>query len=193
MVLNNMGKGTDTMEKRDLNKSFFSSASQTFPSSPIPPTQSILPLSFSVPSSNPKSVTRYVVLWDGKQWCCTCEHYRRTGTDCRHILEKRLETKENGHRSVFSGVTVEPLVDEVRLCKQYKRVFSCMVDGEWRTLSEIALVTGDPQASISARLRDFRKRRFGAHQVDRRRKGDDTCGLFEYRLVPNEKVRINVE
>jgi hypothetical protein len=145
---------------------------------------------FSVASGNPSSNNRYVVMWDGSKWCCTCEHYRRYGTDCRHILEKRLETKGTG---LFSGVTVEPLCDEVRLCKQYKRVFSVMVDGEWRTLSEIALECGDPLQSISARLRDFRKRRFGAHQVDRRRKGDDVSGLWEYRLIVNEKVKVMTE
>ena len=145
---------------------------------------------FSVASGNPSSEKRYAVMWDGSRWCCTCEHYRRFGTDCRHILEKRLETKTTG---LFSGVTVEPLCDEVRLKKQYKRVFSLMVDGEWRTLSEVALVTGDPLQSISARLRDFRKARFGGHQLDRRRRGDDVSGLFEYRLVVNSKCHVVTE
>lgn len=145
---------------------------------------------FSVASAKENSGNRYAVMFDGSNWCCTCEFYRRTGRDCRHILQKRLETKGT---SMFGGVTVEPLCDEVRLCKQYRRVFSLMVDGEWRTLQEIQESTDDPQASISARLRDFRKRRFGAHQVDRRRRGDDIRGCFEYRLVPNSKCRVVVE
>jgi hypothetical protein len=149
--------------------------------------QSVLPLVFSVASSRESSEARYAVMFDGSHWCCSCEFYRRTGRDCRHILEKRLETKTTG---LFSGVTVEPLVDEVRLVRQFKRVWGCMCDGEWRSLSEVALVTGDPLQSISARLRDFRKARFGGHNVDRRRRGDDVSGLFEYRLVVNEKVKV---
>jgi hypothetical protein len=38
----------------------------------------------------------------------------------------------------------------------------------WRSLGAIELRTGHAQASISARLRDFRKERFGAHGVLRR-------------------------
>jgi hypothetical protein len=72
-----------------------------------------------------------------------------------------------------------------------------MCDGEWRTLSEINEGTksernplGDPPASISAQLRHFRKKRFGSHLVDKRRRGDDAGGLWEYRLVVNEKARM---
>lgn len=54
-----------------------------------------------------------------------------------------------------------------------------MKDGSWHTLPEIAAGTGDPEASISARLRDLRKPRFGSYVVDRRRRSQ---GLFEYRL-----------
>lgn len=144
--------------------------------------QEILPLIWSVPSSNENSTHRYVVEWDAglRVWSCTCEFYRRTGKACRHILEKRLECKES---SVFGGMTVEACFDEKRLLGQSKRVFGLMCDGVWRTLGEIQMVTGDPQASVSARLRDFRKARFGGHCVDRRRRGDESRGLWEYRLV----------
>ena len=145
--------------------------------------QANLPLVFSVRSGRDDSRMRYMVEWDGRQWCCTCEYYRRTGRDCRHILEKRLEQKG---RSVFGGASVEPLMDEARLLGQHRRVFDVMCDGVWRTLGEIQAWTGDPQASISARLRDFRKARFGGHCVDRRRRGEDSRGLWEYRLVVKE-------
>jgi hypothetical protein len=85
------------------------------------------------------------------------------------------------------------MLDEIRLTKQFKRVWDVMVRGEWLTLSEVALESGDPITSISARLRDFRKARFGAHVVDRRRKGDAKMGLWEYRLTPNAGVRVSVE
>jgi DNA-binding Lrp family transcriptional regulator len=62
-------------------------------------------------------------------------------------------------------------------------VYRLMVDGQWRTLAEIAEATGAPEASVSARLRDLRKRKFGGHVVARRPRGDRALGLFEYQLV----------
>lgn len=70
--------------------------------------------------------------------------------------------------------------DQARLAFQSGIVFGLMKDGEWRTLADIAESTGFPEASISARLRDFRKERFGGHLVHRRRRSP---GQFEYRLV----------
>jgi hypothetical protein len=54
-----------------------------------------------------------------------------------------------------------------------------MKDGQWRTLEQIADMTGDPTPSVSAQLRHLRKPRFGSHTVDRRHVGG---GLYEYRL-----------
>jgi hypothetical protein len=84
---------------------------------------------------------------------------------------------------LFDGVTFKPELDAKRLGAEMERVFNCVKDGSWRTLSEIRVVTGDPEASISARLRDFRKERFGSHIVNRRRRGDPKRGLFEYQLI----------
>jgi len=89
------------------------------------------------------------------------------------------------------GDTFDPEKDEVRLSRQMLSVYDVMKDGQWRTLLRIAALayhySGMPisQPSVSARLRDFRKPRFGAHTVERRR---IEGGLFEYRLVWNEKV-----
>ena len=82
----------------------------------------------------------------------------------------------------FSGSDYVPLFDNKRLTGQIKRIYSCMSDGKWRTLSEIEEVTGDGQSSISAQLRNLRKADFGTHNVDKRRRGDRTEGLFEYKL-----------
>ena len=84
----------------------------------------------------------------------------------------------------FDGPAYDAVVDEARLTGQLKRIWTLMADGRWRTLSEIAGATGDHEASISAQLRHLRKRRFGAHQVDRRARGNRARGLWEYRL-PN--------
>ena len=55
-----------------------------------------------------------------------------------------------------------------------------MSDGNWRSLRAIENETGYPQASVSARLRDFRKAKFGGHTVERKR---IEGGLFVYRLI----------
>ena len=85
---------------------------------------------------------------------------------------------------VFDGKTYDPELDEVRLGRQVVRVFHLMRDGAWRTLAEIGDLTGDPQASISARLRDYRKPRYGFVVERRRRNG---AGTYEYRLSLEER------
>lgn len=70
------------------------------------------------------------------------------------------------------GETYEPLKDKVRLNKQYKRVWNLMSDGKARTLREIENETGDPQASISARLREI-----GVEKKRRNR------GAWEYWII----------
>lgn len=86
----------------------------------------------------------------------------------------------------FDGDTFVPEFDEERLTGQWERVYSLMKDNQWRTLLEIESITHDPQASISARLRDFRKERFGSHVINRRRRGYPEKGLFEYQLIPHK-------
>jgi hypothetical protein len=64
---------------------------------------------------------------------------------------------------------------------QLLRVFDLMKDGQWRTLNSIAnQIGGGSVAAISARLRDFRKDKFGAHTVERK---NVEGGLFLYRLI----------
>lgn len=86
------------------------------------------------------------------------------------------------------GRTYNPVLDYDRLNKQQRRVFMAVNDWKWHTLREISNITGDAEASISARLRDFRKLRFGSWVVDRRRRGLAKVGLHEYRLVPPEET-----
>lgn len=93
----------------------------------------------------------------------------------------------------FDGATYNAQLDQVRLTSQLARVMGIMLDGDWRTLSEVARITHDPETSISARLRDLRKEKFGRLSpscrlhVERRRRGDGKRGLFEYRLTVEEK------
>lgn len=82
----------------------------------------------------------------------------------------------------FDGDTYDHERDHLRLSGQAQRVVDLISDGEWRTLAEIAATTGDPEASVSARLRDLRKAKFGRHEIDRRQRDPDVPGLYEYRL-----------
>ncbi len=82
----------------------------------------------------------------------------------------------------FGGDTYDAERDRDRLAGQIFRVWVCMADQQWRTLQDISYATNDPEPSISARLRDFRKKRFGSHVVEREY---IDRGLFRYRLVIN--------
>ena len=83
----------------------------------------------------------------------------------------------------FDGATYVHDRDSARLGDQMLAVLSVMSDGKWRTLADIASETNAPEASVSARLRDLRKPRFGGYTVNReyiRR------GLYQYQLVVQE-------
>ena len=79
----------------------------------------------------------------------------------------------------FDGDTYTPMLDYVRLTGLLKRVYEVMEDGQWHILAEISWIAGGSQASVSARLRDLRKPKFGSFQVDRERV---KAGLWRYRL-----------
>ena len=83
----------------------------------------------------------------------------------------------------FDGADYQPERDDPRLTGQLLRVFSLMRDGEWRTLHQMEVATGDPEASISAQLRHLRKHRFGSHTVNKEYLG--RC-LYHYQLVANQ-------
>ena len=85
----------------------------------------------------------------------------------------------------FDGETAEEC-DRPRLNTQLRNVFDFMRPGGPHTLGEIAEAVGGSEAGVSARLRDFRKARFGGHVVERIRVEG---GLFEYRLVANGELR----
>jgi hypothetical protein len=93
---------------------------------------------------------------------------------------------------VFDGDDYQPERDDERLTTQYDRIFAAMKDTQWRTLSELERITGDPEASISAQIRHMRKKRFGSHTVNKRYMGN---GLYEYQLIVNvvEPVADNVQ
>lgn len=83
----------------------------------------------------------------------------------------------------FSGDTYDRERDGERLARQMTAVRIVMSDHEWHTLRGLSNVTGAPEASVSARLRDLRKQRFGGYTVERKYEGE---GLWAYRLLPPE-------
>ena len=83
------------------------------------------------------------------------------------------------------GPTYIPKYDKARLRGQTGQIYDLMSDGCWRTLSEINEATSAPEASVSACLRSFRREEMGSHTVERRRRGNPTRGLYEYKLIIN--------
>lgn len=80
----------------------------------------------------------------------------------------------------FDGVTYSPKRDGARLRAQLERVKQIMSDGQYRTLNELSKLANGPEASVSARLRDLRKDKFGGYTVERTRV---TNGLYKYRVI----------
>ena len=83
------------------------------------------------------------------------------------------------HRPHFDGADLIPSRDYDRMKGQILRVFNLIKDGKWRTLEEISNATGDPHASVSTRLRDFRKKRFGGFTINKKYIKN---GLYKYSM-----------
>lgn len=89
-----------------------------------------------------------------------------------------MTTPDDGLLGPRDGDTFDPARDTDRLNRQALDVFHAIQDGAWHTLEYLSQTTGHPEASISARLRDLRKARFGSHIVERMHIGN---GLHVYR------------
>ncbi len=107
------------------------------------------------------------------------------------LFDKKFPDQDFDYEmSDFDGVTYEPKFDSSRLRGEMARVYEVIKDGHWYTLSEIGLAIQhrffgqrDSEAGISARLRDFRKSKWGSHTVNRRRRGKASRGVWEYQLL----------
>lgn len=92
---------------------------------------------------------------------------------------------------MFSGSTLTGS-DIPRLRSQLEAVKTIMADGQWRSIEALCALTRgltgrtDTERAVSARLRDLRKERFGAHRVNRRSAGG---GHYEYQLVLREPLK----
>ena|ERR1022692_3009713 len=120
-----------------------------------------------------------------------CPHGMPETGVCPECFDEMMEDNDSTSRATatehrFDGSTYEPSEDKTRLNTQLRKVFDFMRAGGRHTLGEIAESVGGSEAGVSARLRDFRKARFGGHVVERIRVEG---GLFEYRLVANGELR----
>lgn len=90
----------------------------------------------------------------------------------------------------FDGYTYEPEHDKERLTKQLEAVKRVLMDGMWWIPANLELETGYNWASISARIRDLRKEKFGGYHVERMRLGG---GIHAYRLaIPREPRQLSL-
>ena len=83
------------------------------------------------------------------------------------------------------GDTYQRGADKLRLNSQQLDIYRCMRDGRWWTLAALSRAAGHPEASVSARIRDFRKDKFGQFLVDSERVPGQK-GLWRYRLKLSE-------
>lgn len=92
---------------------------------------------------------------------------------------------------MFDGRTFDYDEDFERLNTQLARVYYIMRDGQWHQIQELADRVGlnATTQSISARIRDLRKPKFGGYTVEHRRLED---GLWEYRLIVEPKEQLQL-
>jgi hypothetical protein len=90
------------------------------------------------------------------------------------------------------GSEFDQQIDGERLQTQLEVIAEVMLAafnrGEWLSLAEIEERTGYPSASISAQLRHLRKKKFGGHKVEKRRRSHHDGGrggTYEYMVCPN--------
>lgn len=130
--------------------------------------------------------------------CTTCQHTESLHTSlagcvqgegntycsCTQFRVNGWPLPEPSPARAHDGATYDPAVDAKPLNKQQQAVFRMMSSGTWCSLQEIAGALNFPEASVSARLRDLRKAKWGGHLVERRRRmalGHPTR-TWEYRL-----------
>jgi hypothetical protein len=83
------------------------------------------------------------------------------------------------------GGTFSHAFDYERLNRQARVIYDLMRDGKARSLREISAETGEPEASISARLREYNQPVFSSAfiRMEKRRRPGLSRGTWEYWLV----------
>lgn len=111
------------------------------------------------------------------------------------FLFNEMETRAVEHAAATLGVNRVSFdgpsllaIDTPRLAGQIAKVYMLMSDGRFRKLAEIATFANCLETFAGARLRDFRKAKFGGHEVISRHVGN---GVYEYKLILNSKRETN--
>jgi hypothetical protein len=109
--------------------------------------------------------------------------------DQRLVQDEQAKDKLGAVALRFSGADVTPK-DTERLTGQLLKIYAVMkASDQWLSLAEVHDLTGAPVASISAQLRNLRKREFGSHVIHKRHRCGAERGLFEYKLLSSEPKR----
>lgn len=99
--------------------------------------------------------------------------------------ELTKQRSKNVVKNAFSsGSTYSNALDGERILTQRGRVFEFMADQKFHSLEEISLAVGGSEAAVSARLRDFRKAKYGSYTVIGKRFGDKKSGFWKYQVLP---------
>ena len=101
-------------------------------------------------------------------------------TDVKDFTRKLEE--DHIAEKAFDGKTYSAMNDFDRLSSSLEKVKYLLTRprGRWWTLQELVKRTGSSEAGVSARVRDLRKKKNGAHRVESRRRDG---GLWEYRII----------
>lgn len=91
--------------------------------------QKTLDLLPGIPSASRKG-KRYYPFFDGTRWVCDsdtgpCEHFKYRGTDCRHILRRKLELEpyyQGGVRETSLDAYIELILNPDTLTERYKEI-----------------------------------------------------------------------
>ncbi len=105
------------------------------------------------------------------------------------VLSMSLDGANHKEAVMFDGDTYEAEHDKERLMSLLIKVRTLMAGGAWWTLHALVARTGGSESSVSARLRDLRKTKFGAYNIVRRRIADGS-GLHEYMMDEPSIARV---
>lgn len=111
--------------------------------------------------------------------------------DRRNANPTRWKAAAQVPKSQFPGPVVDRELDDERLTGLQKAVFDLMHDGQWRTHSEMKASIGrGSENGIAAVLRGLRHKSRGSHTVNKRRRGNEKNGLWEYQLIANMRSKL---
>jgi len=108
------------------------------------------------------------------------QHWTVLFAELEDVWDTYMQEVADAEGTGFDGAVYDPARDDDRLQRQLGRVWDVMSDGQYRSIVDIASITGDPQPSVSAQLRHLRKTRHGSWIIDRQRVGE--TGLHVYRM-----------